>query len=93
MRFSTIAIAVIPTLLSALPAMSSFHPPFGSLKLPSKIVTSSDGLQIFTESAGKEGAPAGKSPSFALSQLCKQFSDTALYSNLPARISLHLGRV
>ena len=43
--------------------MSSFHPPSGSLKLPSKIVTSSDGLQIFTESAGKEGAPAGKSPS------------------------------
>jgi len=65
MRFSTIAITFIPTLLSALPVMSSSHPPFGSLKLPTKIVTSSDGLQIFTESAGKEGAPAGESPSLS----------------------------
>src|SRR5258706_5784409 len=63
MRFSTIAVTFIPTLLTASPVMSSFHPPSGSLKLPSKIVTSSDGLQIFTESAGKESAPAVKSPS------------------------------
>ena len=63
MRFSTIAVSFIPTLLTTLPVVSSFHPPSGSLKLPSKIVTSSDGLQIFTESAGEEGAPTGKSPS------------------------------
>ena len=63
MRFSTIAVTFIPTLLTTLPVMSSFHPPSSSLNLPSKIVTSSDGLQIFTESAGKEGAPAGASPS------------------------------
>ena len=62
MRFSTISVSFIPTLLTALPVVSSFNPPSGSLKLPSQIVTSSDGLQIFTESAGKEGAPAGKSP-------------------------------
>lgn len=61
MRLSTIVVTFIPTLLTAVPVMSSFHPPSGSLNLPSKIVTSSDGLQIFTESAGKEGAPAGTS--------------------------------
>jgi len=61
MRFSTIALTFVPTLLTALPVMSFLHPPSGPLKLPSKIVTSSDGLQIFTESAGKKGAPAGKS--------------------------------
>ena len=60
MRFSTIAVTLIPMVLTASPVMSSFHPPSGSLSLPSKIVTSSDSLQIFTESAGKEGAPAGK---------------------------------
>ena len=64
MRFSTIAVSFIPSLLTASRVVSSFHPPSGSLKLPTKIVTSSDGLQIFTESAGKEGAPAGKSPSY-----------------------------
>jgi hypothetical protein len=66
MRLSTIAHAFIPTLLAALPAMASFHPPSGSLALPSKIVASSDGLQIFTESTGKKGAPAGKSSSLPL---------------------------
>jgi hypothetical protein len=91
MRFSTIAITCIPALLSALPVMASFHPLSGSLRLPSKIVTSSDGLQIFTESAGKEGAPAGKSPS--LSPDSKELSDATLYSNLPARTRLHLGCV
>jgi len=65
MRFSTIPFALAQTLLTALPVMSAFTPPTGSLSLPSKIVTSSDGLQIFTESAGKEGAPAGKSPSLS----------------------------
>ena len=64
MRFSTIALALAQTLLTALPVMSAFTPT-GSLSLPSKIVTSSDGLQIFTESAGKEGAPTGKSPSLS----------------------------
>jgi hypothetical protein len=64
MRFSTIAVTFIPTLLT--PVMSYFHPPSGSLVLPSKIVTSSDGLQIFTESAGRQGGPAGKSPSLSL---------------------------
>jgi len=66
MRFSTIAATFIPTLLTALPALSSTHPPSGSLALPSKIVTSSDGLQIFTESAGKKGKPAGKCLSLSL---------------------------
>ena len=65
MRLSTLSVTFIPTLLRAFPVMSSFHPPSGSLNLSSKTVTSSDGLQLFTESAGKEGAPAGKSPSLS----------------------------
>jgi hypothetical protein len=64
MRLSTIALSFIPTLLTLV--LSSFHPPSGSLVLPSKIVTSSDGLQIFTESTGRKGAPAGKSHSSSL---------------------------
>ena len=66
MRLSTIALAFVPIPLAVLPAFASFHPPSGSLVLPSKIVTSSDGLQIFTESAGRQGAPAGKPPSLSL---------------------------
>ena len=65
MRLSTISLAFVPILLAVLPVFASFHPP-GSLVLPSKIVTSSDGLQIFTESAGKKGGPAGKHPSLSL---------------------------
>ena len=71
MRLLTIALSFVPIPLVVLPVFASFHPPSGSLALPSKIVTSSDGLQIFTESAGRKGAPAGKSPS--VSWLCGQF--------------------
>ena len=66
MRFWTIALSLVPIPFAVLPVFASFHPPSGSLALPSKIVTSSDGLQIFTESAGRKGAPAGKSPSLVL---------------------------
>ena len=41
--------------------MTSVYPPSDSLNLPSKIVISSDGIQLFNESAGKKGAPADKS--------------------------------
>jgi hypothetical protein len=66
MRFSAIALAFLPIPLAVLPVLASIHPPSGPLVLPSKIVTSSDGLQIFTESAGRKGAPAGMSPSLTL---------------------------
>ena len=66
MRLSSIALAFVPNLLAVLPVFASFHPPSGSVALPSKIVTSSDGLQIFAESAGRKGAPAGKPPSLSL---------------------------
>ena len=66
MRLSTIALVFVPNLLAVLPVFASFHLPSGSVALPSKIVTSSDGLQIFAESAGRKGAPAGKPPSLSL---------------------------
>ena len=90
MRFSTIAVSFIQALLTALPVVSSFHPP-SSLRLPSEIVTSSDGLQIFTESAGEEGAPAGKSHSLSPdSENSFPRQQLTLNSNLPSRTSLHV---
>ena len=88
MRLSTIALAFVPIPLAILPAFASFHPPSGSLVLPSKIVTSSDGLQIFAESAGRKGAPASKLRYLLDVQTVSDA--TTLCSNLPSRDGLHL---
>ena len=56
----------LPITLAFVQMPRIFHPLSDLSPLTSQIVTSSDGLQIFTESIGKIGAPVGKSPLLSL---------------------------